>query len=297
MAQTGDPTGRAPAAPGYTFADEFDPSLRHDGPGVVSMANSGANTLTAASSFISYSALLAAVSMMSSRLWQGHRGYGRRRGVDAARSRDESRRTRRRPHLVRRHHRGLTADGQRPVWAFQFWAKHRTKIAAFSFSIAVTAAIIVFRDQLLRLGNLGYLGVFLIAVLGNATVILPVPSLAITFGSGTFLNPLLVGLVAGVGEPLGELTGYMAGYGGSAIIEDRKRFDQHNTGWSAAASDPVRAGAIPNPLFDLAGITAGMLHFPVSKFLLACWLGKTFKAIVVAILGSLFGGMFIHPPA
>lgn len=180
----------------------------------------------------------------------------------------------------------------------RFWAKHRTKIAAFAFSIAITAAIIVFRDQLLRLGNLGYLGVFLISVLGNATVILPVPSLAITFGSGTFLNPLLVGLVAGVGEPLGELTGYMAGYGGSAIIEDRKRFDQLKDWMERRGFLTLFVlAAIPNPLFDLAGITAGMLHFPVSKFLLACWLGKTFKAIVVAILGSLFGGMFIHPPA
>jgi membrane protein YqaA with SNARE-associated domain len=153
----------------------------------------------------------------------------------------------------------------------RFWAKHRTKIAAFAFSIAITAAIIVFRDQLLRLGNLGYLGVFLISVLGNATVILPVPSLAITFGSGTFLTPLLVGLVAGVGEPLGELTGYMAGYGGSAIIEDRKRFDQLKDWMERRGFLTLFVlAAIPNPLFDLAGITAGMLHFPVTKFLLAC---------------------------
>lgn len=102
-----------------------------------------------------------------------------------------------------------------------FWAKHGTQVIAFGSSIAITAGIIIFRDQLLRVGSLGYLGVFLVAVLGNATVILPVPSMAITFGGGTFLNPILVGLVAGVGEPLGELTGYMAGYGGSAIIEDR----------------------------------------------------------------------------
>ena len=177
-----------------------------------------------------------------------------------------------------------------------FWVKYRAQIAAFGFSIAITAAIVVFRGQLLRLGNLGYLGVFLVAVLGNATVILPVPSLAITFGGGTFLNPWLVGLVAGVGEPLGELTGYMAGYGGSAIIEDRKRFEQLKDWMQRRGFLTLFVlAAIPNPLFDLAGITAGMLHFPVSRFLLACWLGKTCKALIVAILGSLFGGMFIHP--
>jgi len=45
--------------------------------------------------------------------------------------------------------------------------------------------------------------------------------------------------------------------------------------------------AIPNPVFDLAGIAAGMVGFPVAKFLLACWLGKTLKGVVVAYLGSL----------
>ncbi len=44
MVQTGDPTGTGRGGPGYTFKDEFAPGLTHDGPGVVSMANSGPNT-------------------------------------------------------------------------------------------------------------------------------------------------------------------------------------------------------------------------------------------------------------
>jgi cyclophilin family peptidyl-prolyl cis-trans isomerase len=44
MAQAGDPTGTGMGGPGYQFADEFVASLRHDGPGVLSMANAGANT-------------------------------------------------------------------------------------------------------------------------------------------------------------------------------------------------------------------------------------------------------------
>jgi cyclophilin family peptidyl-prolyl cis-trans isomerase len=44
MVQTGDPTGTGMGGPGYTFEDEISPTLRHDSPGVVSMANAGPNT-------------------------------------------------------------------------------------------------------------------------------------------------------------------------------------------------------------------------------------------------------------
>ncbi|MEA3407273.1 MAG: VTT domain-containing protein [Chloroflexota bacterium] len=169
----------------------------------------------------------------------------------------------------------------------QLWHRHGKRILALLFSVTITAIILLFRHQLAALRGYGYLSVFLIGMLGNATVVFPVPSLTIVVAMGAVLNPLIVGLVAGVGESLGELTGYLTGYGGTAIVDESKHF-RRIASWMERRGflTILVLSSIPNPLFDLAGIAAGMLGFPVTRFLLACWLGKSIKAVLLAHFGS-----------
>jgi len=161
--------------------------------------------------------------------------------------------------------------------------------AALAFSVGLSAALFVFRDRIAQLSAYSYLGLFLVSLIGNATVLLPVPSLAATFIAGGIFNPLLAGLVSGAGMAVGELSGYLAGYGGTAIVRPneyptllRIQHWMQRHGFVTVAA----LAAIPNPIFDLAGVAAGMSRFPVQNFLLACFLGKTAKALIIAFLGA-----------
>lgn len=182
------------------------------------------------------------------------------------------------------------------VW--EFVNKHRSLVLTLLFTIAFTVLMVVFRGEILKFRAWGYTGLFIINLLGNATVLFPVPNLAVTFASGSVLNPLLVGLVAGAAEPIGELTSYLAGYYGGEVFESNPRYAQVRD-WTLKRGFLALfvLAAIPDPLFHLAGITAGAIRFPVWKFLVSVWLGKTLKAIVVALLGAgvlgLIGRLFI----
>jgi membrane protein YqaA with SNARE-associated domain len=175
-------------------------------------------------------------------------------------------------------------DTRTPAKPLLWW-----RVVALLFALAISVLIFLFRDRVAAFASYGYLGLFVVSVVGNATILLPMPSLVATFVTGGVLNPWLVGIVSGAGMAVGELSGYLAGYGGGAIIaaEDRDRYQRLET-WMRryGALTLFVLSAIPNPVFDLAGIAAGALHYPVWRFLLVCFLGKTLKGLVLAFAGA-----------
>lgn len=155
-------------------------------------------------------------------------------------------------------------------------------------ALAITALVFILSPEIAKLGSLGYIGAFFISLLSSATIVIPAPGLAIVMAMGRTLNPVLLGVTAGIGAGIGEMTGYLLGYGGREIIEGNKhkQFLQHKEWLKKYDVLAIFAlAAIPNPVFDLAGIAAGALKMPPWKFLLACVAGNVVKFVVFAHFG------------
>lgn len=160
------------------------------------------------------------------------------------------------------------------------------RVLALFAVIGITIYVFSIRNRVEEFAVLGYPGIFLIALLANATVLLPAPGVAVIYAMGAIFNPLGVGLAAGTGGALGELSGYLAGFSGQAVIE---RSDIYNRvqpwvkkygGWAILV-----LSAIPNPFFDVAGIAAGIAKMPLRTFLVFTWIGQLIKMTLFAVAG------------
>jgi uncharacterized membrane protein YdjX (TVP38/TMEM64 family) len=161
------------------------------------------------------------------------------------------------------------------------------RILALLAVIAISIYVFKIRDHVKEFAAYGYPGVFVIALLANATVFIPAPGVAVVFAMGGVFNPFGVGLAAGTGGAIGELSGYLAGFSGQAVVENTAvyaRILPWVQKWGVWAV--LLLAAVPNPFFDLAGIAAGILKIPLWKFLLFCWFGQLIKMTAFAYAGS-----------
>jgi membrane protein DedA with SNARE-associated domain len=148
----------------------------------------------------------------------------------------------------------------------------------------------------------GYLGIFSICLVSSASIFLPVPGFAIVFAAGAILNPLFVGIAAGFGSALGELTGYVIGYGSKHLLSQKnKQWLERAEKWSEKHGFFVIVivfALTPLP-DDVMGILGGAMGYDVKKFFLASLIGKLALCLMLAYggyLGSswvlgLFGGV------
>jgi membrane protein YqaA with SNARE-associated domain len=167
------------------------------------------------------------------------------------------------------------------------------RILAVATAVGITLGIVLLRGHIKDFPLYGYPAVFVISLIGNATIILPTPSMAVVFGLGGALNPVTVGIVAGLGSALGELTGYLAGVGGRAVVEDQALYDRIER-WMRKRGMLVIfvLGLVPNPVFDVGGMIAGALKMPLWQFLLAAWAGKSLRLAILALGGEYFFSEF-----
>ena len=141
----------------------------------------------------------------------------------------------------------------------------------------------------------GYLGAFLISIFGNFTILFPVPYTLTIYAFGATLNPLLLGLVCGLGATIGEFSAYILGLGGRKLLGEgyQRRLE-------SARKLVERYGAFAIFLFaylplpdDLILIPLGMLRYDLRKALMAAFLGKTAMGITIAYAGR-FSYVFIR---
>ncbi len=158
----------------------------------------------------------------------------------------------------------------------------------------MAVVVVYFWEDVQALEGYGYLGAFIISVLGGATIIVPVPMLAVVFALGGVLTPYWVGVAAGLGETAGALTIYMTGYGGGTALISSKH-GKIQAAYSRLMRLMERKGsltlfllsAVLNPFFYPAALAAGALRFGVKRYFFICWAGKTIKGMTVAYAGYL----------
>ncbi len=147
----------------------------------------------------------------------------------------------------------------------------------------------------------GLLGLFLLSVAANATVLLPLgvevvvvavganPSL-VGLAANSLLDRFIVGLVSGTGAAIGEMTAYLVGAMGRKAIEHVKEIDIRKVDEVSKKIEKrgmafiFLIAIIPFP-FDVIGMAAGLIRFNPLKFFVAAWGGKSIRYVLYAMFG------------
>ena len=175
--------------------------------------------------------------------------------------------------------------------ALQVWlATNRSVLIRFSLFafvvVFVIVGIVLWTTNSLTLENAGYGGVWIISFIAAGSIFLPVPGPAAVcvaavpdFG----LNPLAIGIISASAEALGEMTGYIAGLSGRSLLQKHRLYPRVQSLVQRRGGLILFFGSIiPNPLFDVIGIAAGSVAYPIKKFLIVVFFAKAIKSTSIA---------------
>jgi membrane protein YqaA with SNARE-associated domain len=169
--------------------------------------------------------------------------------------------------------------------------------------------LLIYDDQISdRLAGASYFSIFITNSASTATFFIPVPGL--TAAAQTLIAtqgesarfPWLVGIAGGGGMALGEVTAYYGGYLGAELVRGRelpgpRQFHGTINGiirgihwlmdrWGMLTLFTL--SAIPNPAFEVAGLTAGSLRMSFRRFLVSVTAGKVVRGVLIAYYGQDF---------
>ena len=160
-------------------------------------------------------------------------------------------------------------------------------IISLALAVLFNHLLAPLKDNLQGYAWLVYIIVFGTSFLSNLTVVVPVSigaSIMMTAAGLGIYHPVLIALVAALGGAIGELGGYYAGALGKKVaFNDYPEAYERVSGWidrygmwaiAVIAFQPV----IP---IDVAGMVAGATKMPVHRFLIACFIGKFPKYIIL----------------
>jgi len=177
-------------------------------------------------------------------------------------------------------------------------------VAIIVISIGGSILIIQHWEYVEKLHKHGYWGLFVISVFAGSPIPIPTPSMILTFTLGSILNPLLVGLVAGFGNGVGNALIYWTGQGGHHLFrslvspEPSQSTPRTRVGRFIKKMSQVPEfiknkvlwalfilSIYPNPILLplILGMGAARYHF--WKFFLVIWAGKTIQSLILSYLG------------
>lgn len=179
-------------------------------------------------------------------------------------------------------------------------------IAGAATTVFMAIAVIYFRDSVRELAGFGYLGAFLISILGGASIIIPVPMLAVIFALGGIMKyPWLVAVFGASGELIGAVTIYMTGHGAGKLLSSSKHGRIQSAyermlnlmEWRGPLT-LFAVASVVNPFFYPTALACGALHFGLRKYIPIVFAGKLIKGMTIVYAGywglkGLFGAIGI----